>query len=495
MAPEVKKLDQQTIIDGFSSRIWLNDRRNKFHYRDPKSEELIEFSETLLKEFVAAQGFYSSILEYAEKETGAPLKNDAAKRLRSAAWLKLLGQIVKDHRVDFVGELAGYPPGEHTVNGTKILISRGYKLIEPSPGDPSFILTFFREFLPHGQDCYAHTWLLDRYEGLRHPEKYTPGQALIIGGKTNDGKTLFKRRILRPLLGGRGTDAISYLIGDDGWNDDLAKAELWEVDDQGDTRGFDRYTFANNIKKAVADPDLRIRTRYLSAVTIPLKIAIIILFNLEARHYALIPENTGDIEDKTIILKSAKATLPKDSTEIEREIAKALPAYAYWLLHEFQVPAGIRTVERFHIAAYKEPEILEAIQETSPAALLGELLQQFVEELPTPQWKDFPSRIYSTLLTETSWRARLEKICRSFGRFVQLLSELAKQKGSGVTFTRSHGKRRYKIERLRPQPTKAANVVTMNAGSKTAEKDPDSKQKNRPTTKEPNREKYRENTR
>jgi hypothetical protein len=460
MAPKVKKLDQQTIIDGFAARTWFNDKRNKFYYRDPKSEELIEFTETLLKEFLAGQSFYSSILEQAEKEKA--LSEKEAKKVRAGAWIKFLDIVVKKHRVDWVGELAGYPRGEQVVNGAKILVPKGYKLIDPVKGDPSPVVHFMEEFLPNRQDYLAHTWLLDRHAGLLRPEKYTPGQAFIIGGEAGDGKTFFKRQIVRALLGGRGVDAISYLIGDDGWNDDLAKAELWEVDDQGDAHNFDRYVFTNNLKKAVADPDLRIRTRYQSAITIPLKIAIIVLFNTEARNYALLPEDTGDIRDKLIVLRSAKATFPADTSEFEKVIARALPAYLYWLLHEFQVPAEIRTKERFRIVPYKDPGILEAIQATSPATHLGELLQQFVEELPTPRWKGSASRIYNTLLSDPSWRARLEKICRSFGRFVQLLTELTKREESGVSCGRTKKERFYEVERLQlSEPSEAPNIVTM----------------------------------
>jgi hypothetical protein len=461
MAPKVKKLDQQTIIDGFAARTWIHDKRSRFYYRDPKSEELFDFAELVFKEFLAAQSFYSSILQRAEKEKG-PLSDKEAKKVRGASWLGLLDSIVKNHRVDWVGELAGYPRGEHTINGAKILVPKGYELIKPAKGDPSPVVHFMRKFLPNCQDYFAHTWLLDRHTGLLYPEKYTPGQALIIGGEAGDGKTFFKRRIVRPLLGGRGVDAISYLVGDDGWNDDLAKAELWEVDDQGDAHNFDRYVFTNNLKKAVADPDLRIRTRYLSAITVPLKVAIIILFNTEARNYALLPEDTGDIRDKLIVLRSAKATFPTDTSRFEETIAQALPAYLYWLLHEFQIPAEIRTQERFRIVAYKNPEILEAIQSTSPAAHLSELLQQFVEELPAPRWKDSAGRIYNTLLSDFSWRARLEKICRSFGRFVQLMAELTKREGSGVTSGREHKGRFYEVERLQlPKQPEAPNVVSM----------------------------------
>jgi hypothetical protein len=461
VAPKVKKLDQQAIIRGFAARIWFHDKQNKFYYRNPNSEELIVFTETVLKEFLAGQGFYSSILKLVEKERG-PLSAKEEKKVHAAAWIRLLDVIVKRHRVDWVGELAGYPRGEHTINGAKILVPKGYKLLEPVKGDPSFVLKFMNELLPNDQDFYAHTWLLDRYEGLLHPEKYTPAQALIIGGMAGDGKTLFKRRIVREILGGRGGDAISYYIGDDSWNDDLAKLELHEIDDQGDTHNYDRYVYTNNLKKGIADPDMRIRTRYQSAVTIPLKTAIIVLFNTEARNYALLPEDTGDIRDKLIVLKSAKATLPESSTEIESRIAEALPAYIYWLLNEFQVPSEIRTQERFRIVAYKNPEILEAIQETSPATLLGELLQEFVEGDSAPRPRESASWIYGKLVSESSWRPRLEKICRSFGRFTQLMTELSKQKGSGVSQGRSDGKRYYEIKRLRtPKPPKAPNIVAM----------------------------------
>jgi hypothetical protein len=462
VAPKVKKINQQIIINGFASRCWHQDRRGKFYYRDPKTDELIEFTEVLLAKYLAGENFYGSILECAAKEKGRELTKEETKKLRGLSWLRFLHHVIKHNRVDWAGELAGYQRGEHTVNGAKIVISKGYKLIEPVKGNPSFILNFLKDFLPNNQYLYALTWLLDRYEGLLHPEKYTPGQALLIGGEAGDGKTLFKRRIVRPLLGGRGVDAISYLIGDDNWNDDLAKAELWEVDDQGDTHNYDRYGYTNNLKKAVADPDLRIRTRYLSATTLPLKTAIIVLFNTEARNYALLPEDTGDIRDKLIVLKSAKASLPESSAEIESQIEQALPAFIYWLLHEFQVPLEIRTEGRFRIVPYKDPGILEAIQDTSPATHLSELLQQFVEELPTPRWKDLASRIYNTLLCDASWRVRLEKICRSFSRFVQLMTELSRRKGSGVTYKRTRGKRFYEIQRLGvPKQPKGPNVVAM----------------------------------
>jgi hypothetical protein len=491
MILKIKKLDQQTIIDGVAARIWFHDKRDKFFFRDPNNDDLIEFTETRLKQFLAGQSFYSSIVKQAEKANKGLLSDKAKTKIRADSWLALHHSIINHHRVDWVGELAGYPRGEHTINGAKILVPKGYKLIDPVKGDPSPVVHFMREFLLNRQDYLAHTWLLDRHTGLLHPEKYTPGQALIIGGEAGDGKTFFKRRIVRALLGGRGGDAIAYYVGDDSWNDDLAKLELHEIDDQGDARNFDRYVFTNNLKKGIADPDMRIRTRYQSAVTIPLKIAIIVLFNTEARNYALLPEDTGDIRDKLIVLRSAKATFPANTSEFEKVIAQALPAYLYWLLHEFQVPAEIRTRERFRIVAYKDPGILEAIQETSPATLLGELLQQFVEGDSAPRLKNSASWIYGELLSSLSWRPRLEKICRSFGRFIQLMTELSKRKGSGVTCGREDKGRFYEIERLqtREQP-KAPNVVafdppkpeekgpkTGQKGPKTGQKDPDFEQK------------------
>jgi hypothetical protein len=93
-----------------------------------------------------------------------------------------------------------------------------------------------------------------------------------------------------------------------------------------------------------------------------------------------------------------------------------------------------------------DPKLLEVIPGTNPATLLGELLQEFLG--PASRLKESASRIYDRLLSDPSWRLRLEKICRSFGRFVQLMFELSKQERSGVNQGRSHGGRYYEIEKL-----------------------------------------------
>ena len=64
----------------------------------------------------------------------------------------------------------------------------GYKLIEPVKGDPSFSLDYIRRLLPGIQADYFLTWLYDRIYALQHPEKYRPGQGLIIGGERRGRK-------------------------------------------------------------------------------------------------------------------------------------------------------------------------------------------------------------------------------------------------------------------------------------------------------------------
>jgi hypothetical protein len=190
-----------------------------------------------------------------------------------------------------------------------------------------------------------------------------------------------------------------------------------------------------------------------------------ILFNLEVKNYALLPEPSGDIDDKLLVLRSSKATFPTSNEEIARRTKEALPAFLYRLRHKYKAPASIRNSGRYKIQPYKNPEIQRATAETSHAGQIKSLLQRFLISMAIPKLKIKGSDLYFTILEDSKHRVSLEKICKSATRFVQLMGALTKIEQSGVTRGPSHKDRAFTLERLEIPETPEGTIPFGDLGS------------------------------
>ena len=180
----VSETTSQLVFDSYVVRTFFFPKRTRFYYQNSKLGEYQEFSEDLFLKFMIGEGFFDQIYS-----TLGKLSEDEKKSVKKDSWLQFLHTIIRDKSIEWAGELAGYRCGEHLVGGTRLLITKTFQLIEPVEGNDSFIWDRIHELLPRRQADVFLAWLQDRIEGLHSPEKYTPGQAMIIGGMIEDGKT------------------------------------------------------------------------------------------------------------------------------------------------------------------------------------------------------------------------------------------------------------------------------------------------------------------
>jgi hypothetical protein len=359
--------------------------------------------------------------------SGQKEKADALRKINET-----LSAIREAHSVDWVGELAGHYSGPIDINNTPSLILRGPTHIEPKKGDPAFISDILRTLLADPPEQLDHFLAaFQRSVRLLRAGRYEPQQILFFAGNPNDGKTLLATEILRACLGGRRVDATSYFIGATRFNLDLARCELWIVDDQGDAKGFDRLVYNNNLKKTSADPDVRVEPKGVDAIMARhLPHLVVVLFNLEGRGGShLMPEIAEDNKDKYLIFRTSAADLPQGPNqyqEIQTRIGAALPAFLNWLLNEYEAKPEVISGDRFQIRPYHHPEVIAYIQETGNAAQLLVLLDQALKEHQKEELFGPTTLHYHDLLNGSAGMAKIIggmfKSVVSFGR---AMSELA----------------------------------------------------------------------
>jgi hypothetical protein len=494
---KVSKLDQlKAYADGVYDRLWCLKTRlssGTFCYLDPSGDSFIPFTELQLIDHLMTQG-YGKLIEEASYEIEIPRLNASGNpttarqadnyrkkqiKLLSQSGLKNVFARVRQHKLlDWVGRLAGYRRGEYSINDYKILIEQDLKLLmgeKTADSEEPFFIRLVKAGLPTMTEYdvteaeFALAWLKDRRRALMDDmDQYWPGQALIIGGDVGVGKTLFRTLGLQPLLGGCYASALDYLTGDEKWNDDLARAYVWFVDDQGFSLRFNRLTYAKRLKTTVAVPELHIKTKFQSSITVPLRLALVILFNTEGPNYSLLPENDPDIRGKLLVLKwqEIKWLGQMTNTEIYQAMTSSLPAAAAWL-DSYEVPTAIRTTQRFRIQPYQNPEIREEIQMTSSQEYLRQILQDQIKGSKEP-WITTSTACHRELVKDVGIRTQLEEICRGYNQFAPLLRDLSRIKESGVTFKRTGKARLYQIEWLREDQydapdLSAGNVIKMTA--------------------------------
>jgi hypothetical protein len=286
-------------------------------------------------------------------------------------------------------------------------------LIQPVKGDPEPICNIVRSLLagtPEQEDYFLAAF--QRAVRLCYEGRYEPLQVFFFAGNPDDGKTLLATEILSACLGGRRIDATSYFIGATRFNADLARCELWIVDDMGDAKGFDRLVYNNNLKKTSADPDVRVEPKGIDAINAShLFHVVAVLFNLEGRGGShLVPVITEDNKGKYQIFHTQRANLPTGADQyqkLQKLIRTHLPAFLYLLLEEYKANPAILSGDRFQVRHYHHPEVLKRIQETGAAYQLLPIIDQWMLETKLDEWYGPAIRLYQLLLNDQPGTAKI----------------------------------------------------------------------------------------
>jgi hypothetical protein len=108
---------------------------------------------------------------------------------------RAIGDIQHNKYVDYVGPLAGYMSGIHTIYGKRILVQDSPMLLTPEVGAYPMLDSILNRMLGQ-QRVYLEGWLSVAAKSL-YSGQFRVGQALVLAGPGNSGKSLLQYLITK----------------------------------------------------------------------------------------------------------------------------------------------------------------------------------------------------------------------------------------------------------------------------------------------------------
>tara|TARA_R110000824_G_C15212332_1_gene676725 strand:- start:807 stop:2972 length:2166 start_codon:yes stop_codon:yes gene_type:complete len=292
--------------------------------------------------------------------------------------------IQNESRIDEVAPVIFSKDKVVLCNSHRILNSANLHPVEPAvDGDPK-LWPFIHEWLSQLFNTeealnYFYSWMQRFYIAVYNKEE-AQGQALLLVGPTNKGKSLLSNRVIAALVGGFA-DASEYLSGQTNFNKDLARVAAWVIDDTTSAASFQEQRKATElIKKSAANPRIEYHAKYADAVTLPWTGRVILSLNMDPNSLSVIPTLDSSNRDKLMALKVAKKATSEfpPNIEVEATIKEELPHLARWLMDIFVMPKEMKGQARFGVKSFIDKEIEAAAYDNSSRALVAELVEFFV---------------------------------------------------------------------------------------------------------------------
>lgn len=364
----------------------------------------------------------------------------------------VLDAATESRAVDFAINLGGTPAGVYTMPGGRVLVRDSPRLIEPVPGSCDTILDFLDALLGKEQRSYFLGWLKIAFEAVRVGEK-RPGQALIIVGPSDCGKSRIQHQIITPMIGGRSADPKSYFFGRTDFNSEMIGAEHLLIEEiPSSTRYEDRLFFGERIKEATVNDTARLHGKSRDAVMVCPFWRLSITLNNEPDKLRALPPMTPDVSEKMIVLeaKSAPAFWERFESALDPRLAfreaieNELQALAD-LLTKTPIPADI-VGKRYGVKSFIPQELAESLFESEPEYSLLLLADKVLwRGGSTPEdWRGDAEDLKLILTNECSEvRASALSICKPGLPFIgTLLGKLASALPDRVEKARRTGKQR-----------------------------------------------------
>ena len=293
-----------------------------------------------------------------------------------------LVQIQTHFDVAFAGPLAGHFKGIMECCGGRILVTDSPRLIEPTHANWPTIGGLLSNLFGNGdfdQRPYVFGWLKVAVQALREGIS-RPGQVLAMAGPRECGKSLLQNHIITPLLGGRTAKPFRYMSGNTDFNGELFGAEHLTIEDESSSTDIrSRRHLGARIKDFTVNETQSHHAKSRQAITLRPFWRVSISLNDEPENLLILPPLDESLADKIMLLKAQKRPMPMPTqTLAERErfkatIASELPAFVHFLLHQYEIPEELKS-DRFGVAHYHHPELVEALDDLSPQLRLLALL-------------------------------------------------------------------------------------------------------------------------
>lgn len=308
--------------------------------------------------------------------------------------------VMKTRRVELaMPALAGHKAGIHDLWGQRVLVKTSPRLVTPVKGDWPTIKALVEGLLDgeqHEQSGYFYAWLKIAVDTLYNggPGNFRPGQCLIFAGPRNSGKSRLQHQIVTGLLGGRSADPGPYMFGRTDFNSEMFSAEHLCMEDPATTTlTKDRVFFGEMIKQICVNDTQRLHRKREEALTVAPFWRPTISVNDDPDKMRILPLLTPDMKDKIMLFHVSQKPLPMPTSTLDEraafraQIAQELPAFAWWLLHEHEIPRALTRYDdgqpaaRFGVREWQHPGLALELFDDTPAA---ELLMLIDAAILTP---------------------------------------------------------------------------------------------------------------
>ena len=293
--------------------------------------------------------------------------------------------------VEAVLQLAGRSRGLFKSKTGNILVPRSKFHVQPVKGEwpvtrALFMGMFYGEEHNVTQYEVLMGWLARAWRSYHH-EEILQSQFLHIAGDAGSYKTYFVEHVLSNLFG-QHADLNRHLVNDQQFNSDLFESFLQVADDPSLPRGG-KVNFELIKSVAVSSDTCRCEGKNMNAFSVPALRRGILLTNTGTEAMKVVPVFESGMDDKIICLYVHKFRLavPGYNLPTEKSLVDAwrreAPALAYEL--ENYEPTDWRDenyADRYGVPSYKNPLVLKALRELSPAAVNYETIMRIV-------WSDY----------------------------------------------------------------------------------------------------------
>lgn len=215
--------------------------------------------------------------------------------------------------------------------------------------------------------------------GQEAPFNKVASQTLAIVGAPGTGKThVLLDIIFIGLLGAYTNMPAAWLTGDSRFNDWALDSNIWVADDGVSLQTIQKRKHAATVlKNAGYASKLTIECKNKAVINMPYPCERIFVVNLQEHALRALPDYDEN-QDKYLFLHNCGPSglmeeWDGDYDRMKKVLSAAMPAFAHFLLHEYQLPDWTRTGTKRHTVAdwgYMSPPVLRALVEQDEAGIL-----------------------------------------------------------------------------------------------------------------------------
>lgn len=422
------------------------------YWREDGKNMWMKINETGAKNFIADYGY--------SKTASAAGANSEVERC--------IMKIQSNHNVVYVGPLAGHAAGVREMAGNLVLVTAGPKWIEAKAGSWPMLDQVLSGLFVDGdldQRPYFYGWIKSARNSLKH-SRWKASQLFAMAGPVGSGKSLVQN-LITELLGGRCTKPYQFMMGQTAFNSHMFRGEHQMLEDENESIDIrSRRQFAGNIKTILTNMNQNCHAKNREALTLQPVWRMTLSLNDDPERLLVLPPFDADVRDKLIVLKANKTDMPMATNGAAEEeifwntLVSELPAFLHFI-DKYQIPAALQD-NRYGIAAFQHPEIMEKVQETTPEIKLLELIDSGLwcgEAIPD-EWEGTAAELEKKLVRENSQVSyearRLLHWNNATGTYLARLRDSRAEQARGrVTSRKVHGNTVWTIAPMVSEPTPA----------------------------------------